>query len=170
MMKSVAREAQLVIVTFAARQCACISTPSDHLISPAICVLQELQKQWERARNDEQSRGAGAADVRRWTGIRNIVEARELLRTLFVSACSQKAQVRTVTCGLASRIRPVVAACLTSSSCWGFLHAGMLVVANLLCAAACSTCEVCKCLECISDFNHRLLGRLSTLLVIRCTG
>lgn len=57
-------------------------------------VLQELQEQWERARNDEQSRGAGAADVKRWTGIRNIVEARELLRTLFVSACSQKAQVR----------------------------------------------------------------------------
>ena len=58
-----------------------------------LSVLQELQEQWERARSDEQSRGAGAADVKRWTGIRNIVEARELLRTLFLSACAQKAQV-----------------------------------------------------------------------------
>jgi hypothetical protein len=57
------------------------------------CVLQELQEQWERARADEQSRGAGAADVKRWTGIRNIIEARELLRTLFMCACAQKAQV-----------------------------------------------------------------------------
>lgn len=56
-------------------------------------VLQELQEQWERARADEQSRGAGAADVKRWTGIRNIIEARELLRTLFMCACAQKAQV-----------------------------------------------------------------------------
>lgn len=60
----------------------------------AVCLLlQELQEQWERARAEEQSRGAGAADVRRWTGIRNIVEAREMLRTLFISACSQRAQV-----------------------------------------------------------------------------
>ncbi|KAF8064520.1 KIN4A [Scenedesmus sp. PABB004] len=55
--------------------------------------VKELQEQWERARSDEQSRGAGAADVKRWTGIRNIVEARELLRTLFLCACAQKAQV-----------------------------------------------------------------------------
>lgn len=55
---------------------------------------QELQEQWERVRAEEQSRGAGAADVRRWTGIRNIVEAREMLRTLFISACTQRAQVR----------------------------------------------------------------------------
>lgn len=59
-----------------------------------VCLcLQELQEQWERARAEEQSRGAGAADVRRWTGIRNIVEAREMLRTLFISACTQRAQV-----------------------------------------------------------------------------
>ncbi|WIA39358.1 hypothetical protein OEZ86_005467 [Tetradesmus obliquus] len=55
--------------------------------------VKELQEQWERARADEQSRGAGAADVKRWTGIRNIIEARELLRTLFMCACAQKAQV-----------------------------------------------------------------------------
>eukprot|EP00775_Hariotina_reticulata_P005026 gene5026-5268_t len=55
--------------------------------------IKELQEQWERARAEEQSRGAGAADVKRWTGIRNIVEARELLRTLFVAASGQRAQV-----------------------------------------------------------------------------
>lgn len=58
-----------------------------------VTLLQELQEQWERARAEEQSRGAGAADVRRWIGIRNTVEAREMLRTLFISACSQRALV-----------------------------------------------------------------------------
>lgn len=62
-------------------------------VTARLCCLQELQEQWERARAEEQSRGAGAADVRRWTGIRNIVEAREMLRTLFISACAQRAQV-----------------------------------------------------------------------------
>lgn len=79
------------------------STPHSNAVSSCIrnavllCflgALQELQEQWERARAEEQSRGAGAADVRRWTGIRNIVEAREMLRTLFISACTQRAQVR----------------------------------------------------------------------------
>lgn len=54
---------------------------------------QELQSQWERARQEEESRGAGAADVRRWTGIRNVVEGRELLRTLFKVASDHKAAV-----------------------------------------------------------------------------
>lgn len=31
--------------------------------------------------------------MRRWIGIRNTVEAREMLRTLFISACSQRALV-----------------------------------------------------------------------------
>jgi len=57
---------------------------------------QELQLQWERARQEEESRGAGAADVKRWTGIRNVVEGRELLRTLFKTACDHKAAVGAV--------------------------------------------------------------------------
>lgn len=69
---------------------------------------QELQEQWERARADEQSRGAGAADVKRWTGIRNTVEARELLRTLFVAASSQRAQV-TASTGARGRLAMQVA-------------------------------------------------------------
>jgi hypothetical protein len=54
---------------------------------------QELQNQWEVAKQEEESKGAGAADVRRWTGVRNIVEARELLRTLFKVASDAKSQV-----------------------------------------------------------------------------
>jgi hypothetical protein len=54
---------------------------------------QELQNQWEVAKQEEESKGAGAADVRRWTGVRNIVEARELLRTLFKVASDAKGQV-----------------------------------------------------------------------------
>ena len=57
-------------------------------------AVKALQLQWERARQDEESRGAGAADVKRWTGIRNVVEGRELLRTLFRVASDQKASVR----------------------------------------------------------------------------
>jgi kinesin family protein 4/21/27 len=59
-------------------------------------VLQEWQNQWERAKQEEESRGAGAADVKRWTGVRTIVEARELLRSLFRLASDSKAQVRFV--------------------------------------------------------------------------
>ena len=36
------------------------------------------------------SQGGGAADAKRWTGIRTIIEARELLRTLFRLSCDQK--------------------------------------------------------------------------------
>jgi hypothetical protein len=64
-----------------------------HLHPLRPCPPQELQTQWERARQEEESRGAGAADVRRWTGIRNVVEGRELLRTLFKVASDQKAAV-----------------------------------------------------------------------------
>ncbi|KAI8464754.1 MAG: hypothetical protein J3K34DRAFT_525930 [Monoraphidium minutum] len=56
-------------------------------------AIKELQAQWERARQEEESRGAGAADVRRWTGIRNVIEGRELLRTLFKVASDHKAAV-----------------------------------------------------------------------------
>lgn len=45
--------------------------------------INELQAQWERQKAEEESRGGGALDVRRWTGIKSAVEARELLRTLF---------------------------------------------------------------------------------------
>ncbi|PNH11829.1 Chromosome-associated kinesin KIF4 [Tetrabaena socialis] len=45
--------------------------------------ISELQASWERQKAEEESRGGGAMDVRRWAGLRNVVECRELLRTLF---------------------------------------------------------------------------------------
>ena len=39
---------------------------------------------------EEESRGGGAADVKRWNGLRTAIEARELLRTLFRIACDHK--------------------------------------------------------------------------------
>ncbi|GBF91684.1 kinesin family member heavy chain [Raphidocelis subcapitata] len=56
-------------------------------------AIKELQLQWERARQDEEGRGGGAADVKRWTGIRTVVEGRELLRTLFRVALDNKASL-----------------------------------------------------------------------------
>lgn len=59
---------------------------------PAPCVMQvsyhngqigDLQAQWERQKAEEEGRGGGALDARRWVGLRNVVECRELLRTLF---------------------------------------------------------------------------------------
>ncbi|KAG2444138.1 hypothetical protein HYH02_009078 [Chlamydomonas schloesseri] len=45
--------------------------------------ISDLQAQWERQKAEEEGRGGGALDVRRWAGLRNVVECRELLRTLF---------------------------------------------------------------------------------------
>lgn len=45
--------------------------------------VAELQAAWERQKAEEESRGGGAMDVRRWTGLRSVLESRELMRTLF---------------------------------------------------------------------------------------
>ncbi|KAL6746535.1 hypothetical protein V8C86DRAFT_2939694 [Haematococcus lacustris] len=52
--------------------------------------IMELQRLWESSKSDEESKGGGAADVRRWSGIRSIVEARDLLRTIFRIASDQR--------------------------------------------------------------------------------
>ena len=52
--------------------------------------IKELQAAWEAAKLEEESRGGGAADVKRWNGLRTAMEARELLRTLFRIACDHK--------------------------------------------------------------------------------
>lgn len=48
-----------------------------------------------KAKVEEEQRGQMAADARRWTGLKNIVEARSLLKALFAYAANQKAQART---------------------------------------------------------------------------
>ena len=52
--------------------------------------IKDLQSAWEAAKLEEENRGGGAADVKRWNGIRNVIESRELLRTLFRIACDHK--------------------------------------------------------------------------------
>lgn len=51
------------------------------------------QQQLMKAKSDEESKGGGAADARRWNGLRNVVESRALLKTAFRTASTLKAQV-----------------------------------------------------------------------------
>ncbi|GAX80469.1 hypothetical protein CEUSTIGMA_g7908.t1 [Chlamydomonas eustigma] len=53
--------------------------------------IKELQAAWEAAKVEEESRGGGAVDAKRWNGVRNATEAKELLRSLFRVACDHKA-------------------------------------------------------------------------------
>jgi predicted secreted protein len=58
--------------------------------------ILDTQAALMKAQNEEEGRGAAnsnPAEVRRWNGIRTIVEARSLLKTLFRSAAGHKAQV-----------------------------------------------------------------------------
>lgn len=57
--------------------------------------ILETQQALVAAKAEDNSRGSGpaGADVRRWTGLRNLVEARALLKTLFRSAAQLRAQV-----------------------------------------------------------------------------
>ena len=49
-----------------------------------------------KAKSDEENKGGGAADARRWNGLRNVVESRALLKTAFRTASTLKAQVQAV--------------------------------------------------------------------------
>eukprot|EP00884_Botryococcus_braunii_P003163 jgi/Botrbrau1/12848/Bobra.0045s0017.1 len=57
--------------------------------------ILETQQALVAAKAEDTARGGGSAgaDVRRWTGLRNLVEARALLKTLFRSAAQLRAQV-----------------------------------------------------------------------------
>ncbi|GIL89421.1 hypothetical protein Vretifemale_17223 [Volvox reticuliferus] len=52
--------------------------------------ITELQADWERQKTEEESRGGGALDIRRWAGLRSVAECRELLRTLFRMSIESK--------------------------------------------------------------------------------
>lgn len=53
--------------------------------------IVDLQQQLVRVRADEEARGGGAADARRWNQLRSVVEARVMLKTVFRTASSHKA-------------------------------------------------------------------------------
>ena len=63
---------------------------------PAMLLMQILETQAAlmRAQAEEDAKsGSSASEARRWTGVRTIVEARSLLKTLFRAAAGHKAQV-----------------------------------------------------------------------------
>lgn len=53
----------------------------------------EIQQKLVAATAASEARGGGAADPRRWIGLRNILHARSLLKVLFQSAAHSRAQV-----------------------------------------------------------------------------
>lgn len=66
-----------------------------HALMHVCCAVQILltQQQLMKAKSDEENKGGGAADARRWNGLRNVVESRALLKTAFRTASTLKAQV-----------------------------------------------------------------------------
>lgn len=66
------------------------------LAVPRVAFLMQIlltQQQLMKAKSDEENKGGGAADARRWNGLRNVVESRALLKTAFRTASTLKAQV-----------------------------------------------------------------------------
>ena len=60
-----------------------------------VCQILETQAALMKAQSEDDTKsGNTAAEARRWTGVRTIVEARSLLKTLFRAAAGHKAQVR----------------------------------------------------------------------------
>ena len=67
---------------------------AQQLMSVRLCLQILLtQQQLMKAKSDEENKGGGAADARRWNGLRNVVESRALLKTAFRTASTLKAQV-----------------------------------------------------------------------------
>ena len=58
-----------------------------------VVQILEMQQTLMRAKTEEEQKGQGAADARRWNGLRNVAEARTMLRTVFRTASGHKAQV-----------------------------------------------------------------------------
>ena len=59
-----------------------------------LAQILETQAALMKAQAEEDAKsGSSASEARRWTGVRTIVEARSLLKTLFRAAAGHKAQV-----------------------------------------------------------------------------
>lgn len=58
------------------------------------CVqIADIMARLCAARTEDEARGGGAADARRWTALRTPVEARGMLKTVFRAAADHAAQV-----------------------------------------------------------------------------
>ena len=51
--------------------------------------IADLQQEWEKAKNEEDTKQT-TLDVRRWAGLKNVGEARTLLKALFKYASDQR--------------------------------------------------------------------------------
>lgn len=67
----------------------------DRVICYASQIL-ETQQQLMKTKAEEDQKSQAASDARRWNGLRTIVEARALLKSIFKVAANQKAQASLV--------------------------------------------------------------------------
>ena len=132
-----------------------------------------------KAKSDEENKGGGAADARRWNGLRNVVESRALLKTAFRTASTLKAQV--LCCTPAIAVAGSSSHCATCpmpcgahiSACCSLLPCSctkaeviMLFVSGILCCicACCSPlpCSLLQtlCHHVISTLHHSLPAQI----------
>ena len=56
--------------------------------------ISDLQSAWDQAKLEEEGRGGGAVDASRWANVQSLMEARDLLKSVFMTAGDYKSQVR----------------------------------------------------------------------------
>ena len=61
----------------------------DETIAMHSSHIADLQQEYEKAKNEEETKQA-TLDVRRWAGLKNVAEARTLLKSLFKYASDQR--------------------------------------------------------------------------------
>ncbi len=69
----------------------CSSTKQSRM--PGVVQILEIQEALGRAKDADDARAGGAADPRRWTGLRTIVDARAMLKAVFQAAAQSRVQV-----------------------------------------------------------------------------
>ena len=60
--------------------------------------ILEIQEALGRAKDADDARAGGAADPRRWTGLRTVVDARAMLKAVFQAAAQSRVQVTIASC------------------------------------------------------------------------
>ncbi len=76
------------------RQCILRSDVLEgRVLRPCVAQIASVMAALMAAREEDEARGGGAADARRWTALRNTVEARAMLKTVFRAAAAHAAQV-----------------------------------------------------------------------------
>lgn len=79
--------------------------------------ILDTQQQLMKAKAEEEQKSQSASDARRWNGLKTMVEARALLKSIFKVASSQKAQVRNHKSGCIFSVAPPVQSSTFLSIC-----------------------------------------------------